>query len=330
MRTIFAGAAAALALATATSALAGNNLAEAIQRLHLSAQQLLSLRDFLGPFSRGTDLDATGASMFILRDSATMAYLGEFTIRVDAGGAVEIEKISGPATLDASRALEPSLRLDRKDRARLVSALAGSQALPPAAPISTEAPAAPASAATAGQLPQQWLSAAKLIDPAAAGTILQSKGVFFRDGSGYTRSLRVQASSAAGTPPALHLEDRYYSPLKSNGAQVWRDTIAEMSIDASVVFGDFEQRYGCASAAGCKPAGGPLTPGSKHLIAWSHQLVASVPPQLLAQIVAPVSTAASAAPDSAEAAESAPSAPDAASPPTPPQSGEGESGNPHM
>ncbi|HEY1638664.1 MAG TPA: hypothetical protein VGF62_09080, partial [Rhizomicrobium sp.] len=64
---------------------AQNVVGQAVQRLHLSAQQLLSLRDFLGPFNRGTDVDAAEDGLFILRDAATMAYVGEFSLRVNSG-----------------------------------------------------------------------------------------------------------------------------------------------------------------------------------------------------------------------------------------------------
>ena len=82
---------------------AQNVVGQAVQTLHLSPQQLLSLRDFLGAFSRGAGVDASEDGLFILRDTATMAYVGEFSLRVNSGGRLEIDRIAGPARLDTSR-----------------------------------------------------------------------------------------------------------------------------------------------------------------------------------------------------------------------------------
>jgi hypothetical protein len=120
-------------------AAAENAVAQAVQKLHLSPQQLLSLRDFLGPFNRGTDVESSGTGLFVLRDARSMAYTGEFSLRVGGDGSLQVDRVSGPATLDSTRDVRLPLRLDAKARAQVMAALAGSQLLIPrtaaAAPI---------------------------------------------------------------------------------------------------------------------------------------------------------------------------------------------------
>ncbi|HEY8696187.1 MAG TPA: hypothetical protein VIM02_01100 [Rhizomicrobium sp.] len=274
---------------------AGNSVAQAIQKLHLSAQQLLSVRDFLGTFARGTDIEASGSGLFILRDSASMNYSGEFSLSANADGSVEIERVSGPATLDASRAVTLPLKLDRKSTAQALKALGNSPALVPkpsaAPPPGTTQPieAAPAPA-LAPSLPPPQLARLKLTNPQATGIVSQARATFFRDGSGYAHSFRAQipATDLVSTP--LRVSDKYFAPVQSDGVKVYRAAIVEIDSDLQIALADLETRYGC-DAATCKPVHGarPVSNGN-HFIKWTRVLVASVPAPLLAQIAPPPAT----------------------------------------
>jgi len=292
MRTILAAALCGVALCAVEPASAGNSVAQAIQKLHLSAQQLLSVRDFLGPFGRGTDIEASGTNLFVLRDSASMTYSGEFSIHSDPDGSVEIERVAGPATLDFTRSVTLPLKLDRKSRAQVLKSMAGAQAVAPAAPspvptgpLDTIVPSA--SPPPAVLLPAEQVAGLKLTNPQATGAISQAKATFYRDGSGYVRSFRAQipATDLASTP--LRVSDKYFSPVQSDGVKVYRAAIVEVDSDIQIAFADLEARYGCDLSA-CKPAHGPApVSNGNHLIKWSRVLVAAVPAQLLAQIAPP-------------------------------------------
>lgn len=291
MRTIIAAALCGVALGAVEPTSAGNSVAQAIQKLHLSAQQLLSVRDFLGPFGRGTDIEASGTNLFVLRDSASMNYSGEFSIHSDPDGSVEIERVAGPATLDFSRSVTLPLKLDRKSRAQVLKSMAGAQAIAPAAPSLVPAGAmdtiVPSGSPPPAVLPAEQVAGLKVTNPQATGAVSQAKATFYRDGSGYVRSFRAQipATDLASTP--LRVSDKYFSPVQSDGVKVYRAAVVEVDSDIQIAFADLEMRYGCDLSA-CKPPHGsaPVSNGN-HLIKWSRVLVAAVPAQLLAQIAPP-------------------------------------------
>jgi len=304
------------AMAVAPAASADNPVGQTIQKLHLSAQQLLSVRDFLGPFNRGTEVDAAGGGMFILRDTATMAYSGAFSLRTADDGSVVIERISGPATLDGERTVTPPLLLDRKSRAQVAAVLDHSQALPtPLQSPATDA-STPAAATPVPSLPREDLVGLRLTGT-ATGTIAQSRAVFFRDGSGYIRSFRAQLPAAGAAPQPLKIVDRYFSPIQSDGTKVWRAAIIETDADLPVSFVELQTKYGCDASAPCKPQHAVQAQNGIHLIKWIHQLVASVPQTLLAQI-APPPAVPDRAPDTAAPA-SADTTPQPLQPQTPEQ-----------
>lgn len=319
MRKTLTAALSGAALLCAGQALAaGNSVAQAIQKLHLSAQQLLSVRDFLGTFARGTDIEASGSGLFILRDSASMSYTGEFSLSANADGSVEIERVSGPATLDASRAVALPLKLDRKSTAQARKAMGNSPALAPkpsAGPPDTAQPGQIAAApAPAPSLPPQQLAGLKLTNPQATGIVSQARATFFRDGSGYVRSFRAQipATDLVSTP--LRVSDKYFAPVQSDGVKVYRTAIVEIDSDVQIAFADLETRYGCDLAA-CKPAhlARPISNGN-HFIKWTHVLVAAVPAPLLAQIAPPPTAPAM---DAGQGGSPAPGSPAAQSPVAP-------------
>lgn len=273
-----------LMTALAVVARADNPVAQAILKLHLSPQQLLSVRDYLGPFSRGIEIEASGSGAFVLRDDATMAYAGGFSLRTGSDGSVIVERVSGAATIDDAHTVTVPLALDRKTRDAVLAALANSQVVAPPRPkepadVSGVVSVAPAS------IPPEPLPALRFVNAKEQGTVWQSRAVFFPDGSGYVRSIRAAATS--GASPSLKVTDRYFSPIQGDSTKLWRGEIVEVEADLPLGLADLESRYACDGGATCKPPHA-LTPATGiHVIKWSRQLLASVPPQLLAQIAPP-------------------------------------------
>jgi hypothetical protein len=270
---------------------AQNAVAQAVQRLRLSPQQLLSLRDFLGPFSRDAAVEASGAGLFVLRDSHTMAYAGEFSIGLNPDGSLQVDRVSGPATLDATHAVLVPLRLDAKLKARLLGALSGSEML---APPADSADAVAIALHPVASLPEQWIAGAALTQTKTAADITQARAVFFRDGSGSVQSMRFPVAAlpqpatprqtVPPTPPMLHVGERYFSPIRSDGKSAWRDAVFQVDGDVQIGFSDLEARFGCAVGASCAPRGRMPPASSAHVIRWTRQLVAAVPPSLMAQM----------------------------------------------
>jgi len=298
MKTIPVLCVALAAVSMAPAASADNPVAQTIQKLHLSAQQLLSVRDFLGPFNRGTEVDASGGGVFILRDTATMAYAGAFSLRTAADGSVAIDRIGGPATLDGERTVTLPLGLDRKSRAQVSAVLDRSQALPTPLQGPPTDSGAPAAAIPVLSLPREDLAGLRLTGT-VTGVIAQSRAVFFRDGSGYVRSFRAQLPATGAAPQPLKIVDRYFSPIQSDGTKVWRPAIVETDADLPVSFVDLQTKYACDASAPCKPQRAVQAQSGIHLIKWTHQLVASVPQTLLAQIAPPPAAPVESAPDAA-------------------------------
>ena len=271
-------------------AAAENAVAQAVQKLHLSPQQLLSLRDFLGPFNRGTDVESSGTGLFVLRDARSMAYTGEFSLRVGGDGSLQVDRVSGPATLDSTRDVRLPLRLDAKARAQVMAALAGSQLLiPRTAAAAPPSPSPMANTATAPLplMPDEEIAGFGLTDAKAAGSITQSRAVFFRDGSGLVHTVRAQLASSGTTPAPLRIADRYYSAIQSDGTRAWRSSVVEIGSDVQIGFADLELRYACSSGTACRPRGPAPASNGVHLIRWGRQLIAAVPPALMAQMTPP-------------------------------------------
>jgi hypothetical protein len=261
---------------------AQNAVGQAVQRLHLSPQQLLSLRDFLGPFNRGTDADASEDGLFVLRDAATMAYAGEFSLRVSSGGRLDVDRIDGHARLDPSRAVLLPLRLTDKARAQAVMTLANSGAARSGDPVTAEKMAGiePPPA-----LPAVSIAAATLVDAAAAAGLAQSRAEFWPDGSGWSASVRVQPNA-----PTMRMTERFFAPIRGDAIHAWRDRAVEISGDTKVGFADLEKRYACAASAACVARYVPAENGL-HVIRWNKALIAAVPAPLLAQIAVPLAVA---------------------------------------
>jgi hypothetical protein len=263
---------------SAPAAGAISTVGQAVQRLHLSPQQLLSLRDVLGDVERRAQVEASGEDLFILRDPVSMAYAGEFSLNVGENGTLTVDRVSGPATLDASQSVLLPLRLNPKSRAQARAALAGSQlmgmdpanphALPPA-------------------LPEERIAALKFTDAKAAAPIAETRAVFFRDGSGVVRTVRApQSATAASTPAPLRISDRYFSAVKSDGTHVWRDNVIEIDSDVAMTLTDLQARRACPLNGPCNVHTPAVSLKGFHLIRWQHQLIAAVPPSLLAQLAA--------------------------------------------
>lgn len=270
-------------------AAAENAVAQAVQKLHLSPQQLLSLRDFLGPFSRGTDVESSAAELFVLRDARSMAYTGEFSLRVGGDGSLQVDRVSGPATLDSTRDVRLPLRLDAKSRAQVMAALAGSQLLVPRSATGAPPSPSPMANATTAPLPlmaDEEISGLNLTDAKAGGSITQSSAVFFRDGSGLVHTVRAQLTSTAPASPPLRIADRYYSAIQSDGTRAWRSSVVEIDTDVQIAFADLELRYACPAGATCRPHGPAPASNGLHLIRWGRQLIPAVPPALMAQMAA--------------------------------------------
>ncbi|HEY1961570.1 MAG TPA: hypothetical protein VGG69_04045 [Rhizomicrobium sp.] len=280
-------------LFASTATLAENAVAAAVQRLHLSPQQLLSLRDFLGATNHGVAVEASGNGLFVLRDTQSMAYVGEFSLRTDANAALIIDRVGGQAMLDAAREVVVPLRLDAKAVAQAAAALADSQAHS-------------ANSETQTALPQQQISGATPTNTRPAAGILQSRGVFFRDGSGYATSVRFSIPAAAGSPALLRVVQRYYALIKSDRKVAWRPATVEVGGDVALAFADLETRYACPAPGPCTIRGKLPTPSNLHTIRWGRQSIAAVPLTLMAQMAPPLQT--SSAPDGAPG-ETAPQMP---------------------
>ena len=266
---------AAMAL-SAHAAGAVSAVGQAVQRLHLSPQQLLSLRDLLGSVERSAQVEAAGEGLFVLRDPVSMAYAGEFSLNVGEDGMLTVDRVSGPATLDASQSVLLPIRPNPKSRAQVTTALAGSQVM------GTD-PANPQALPPA--LPEERIAALKFTDAKAAAPIAETRAVFFRDGSGVVRTVRApQLATAAGTPAPLRISDRYFSAIKSDGTHVWRDNVVEIASDVAMTLSDLEVRRACPLNGPCNVHAAAGSLRGFHLIRWQHQLIAAVPPSLLAQL----------------------------------------------
>jgi hypothetical protein len=252
---------------------AQNVVGQAVQRLHLSPQQLLSLRDFLGPFSRGIDVDASTDGLFVLRDAGTMAYIGEFSLRVSGDGRLCVDRIGGPARLDTSRAVTLPLRLTDKARVQVLATLANSEAAKPDGLVAPQkvAPVEPAPA-----LPAVYLN-----DAETPGSLTQSRAEFWPDGSGWSASVRFQTGA-----PGMRLTERFFSPVRANAIQVWRDSVVEIDGDVNFSLADFENRYACSAGSVCVSRSISAENGL-HVIRWRKTLISAVPPTLTARIAAP-------------------------------------------
>jgi hypothetical protein len=269
------------------AAAASSTVGQAVQRLHLSPQQLLSLRDVLGGVERGAQVEASGEGLFILRDPASMAYAGEFSFGVGEDGTLTLNRVGGPATLDASQSVLLPTRLNQKSRAQIAAALAGSQILA-AEPDVTDRQA-PASE-------EERIAALKFIDARAAGPIIETSAVFFRDGSGVVRTVRAtQATSSSVTPGPFRISSRYFSAVKSDGTHAWRDNVVETDSDVTMSLSDLEAHGACPLNGPCSGRRPVATVSGFHLIRWQHQLIAAVPPSLLAQLAPAPETVAPAA-----------------------------------
>ena len=255
-------------LVVSPAAMAENAVALAVQRLHLSPQQLLSLRDFLGAFNRGVAVDSSGNGLFVLRDAHSMAYAGEFLLRTDSSGTLTVDRMAGPATLDAAREVQVPLRLDAKARLEASAALSESQAFPE-------------NGTTQAGPPLQQISGAAPTSAAQPANLVQSRAVFFRDGSGYTATLR--AVIPAGQAP-LRVTERYYGPIKSDGKQAWRPVTVEVDGDVTLTFSEVETRYGCTAPGPCKTRGSLPAAANLHVIRWGRQNITGVPTTLMAQL----------------------------------------------
>jgi hypothetical protein len=261
---------------SAPAAGAISTVGQAVQRLHLSPQQLLSLRDVLGGVERGAQVEASGEALFILRDPASMAYAGEFSLTVGEDGTLTVDRVGGPATLDASQSVLLPIRLNSKSRAQIMAALAGSQ-------VMATDPANPQVLPPA--LPEERIAALKFTHAKAAAPIAETRAVFFRDGSGVVRSIRAaQSATAASTPAPLRISDRYFSAVKSDGTHVWRDNVVEIDSDVAMSLSDLQARGACPLNGPCNGHTPAVSLSGFHLIRWQHQLVAAVPPSLLARL----------------------------------------------
>jgi len=261
---------------------AQNPVGQAVQRLHLSPQQLLSLRDFLGPFNRGTDVEASDDGLFVLRDATTMAYAGEFSLRVSSGGRLDVDRIDGHARLDPSRAVLLPLRLTDKARAQAVMTLANSGAARSGDPVTAEKMAG---IEPSPPLPAVSIAAATLIDAAAAAGLVQSRAEFWPDGSGWSASVRLPPNA-----PTMRMMERFFAPIRGDVTQAWRDRVVEISGDTKIGFADLQKRYVCAAGAACMARYAPAENGL-HVIRWNKTLIAAVPAPLLAQIAVPLAVA---------------------------------------
>jgi hypothetical protein len=280
---------------------------------------LLSLRDFLGPFNRGTDVDAAEDGLFILRDAATMAYVGEFSLRVNSGGRLDVDRIDGHARLDRSRAVLLPLRLTDKARAQAVMALANSGAAKPGDPVTAEKMAR---IEPPPSLPAISLAAAAATDATAASGLAQSRAEFWPDGSGWSASVHLQPDA-----PTARMTERFFAPIRADVTQAWRDRVVEISGDAKIAFVDFEKRYACAASAACAARYAPAENGL-HVIRWNKTLIAAVPASLLAQIAVPVAlTPVAQGPAPAPTQENEAASDDGAA--SPASSGDNVAGNPN-
>jgi hypothetical protein len=136
-------------------------------------------------------------------------------------------------------------------------------------------------------MPAEEIAGVALTDARAAGSITQSRAVFFRDGSGLVHTVRAQLASSGTAPAPLRIADRYYAAIQSDGTRAWRSNVVEIDSDVQIAFAGLELRYACSPGAACRPRGPAPASNGLHLIRWGRQLIAAVPPALMAQMAPP-------------------------------------------
>jgi hypothetical protein len=163
----------------------------------------------------------------------------------------------------------------------------------------------------------------KRVSGSGETALFEARAIFFPDGSGMVAQVHANATAptaAIASAAPMRIAVRYYPAVRSDGARVWRDAVTEFDSDVPLRLDDLEARFACAGSGPCAPPRGLPVATGFHMIRWQHQLIAAVPPMLLAQLAppppAPASTVA-ATPDASAAQNK--SVPPDSPPASPPQ-----------
>jgi hypothetical protein len=166
-------------------------------------------------------------------------------------------------------------------------------------------------------LPDLVLAAMKPASQGEAIDFSQARAVFFRDGSGSAVTIRAQFGSAT---PSMRFSARYYAPVRADGSRAWRDSVVEVDSAVSANIGELEDRDACPATETCARHGPLLTQTGQHLIRWNKQLIAGVPPSLMAEMSPPAAAATAAAAQAGATSTAGATAPVPTDPPIAPVS----------
>jgi hypothetical protein len=291
-------AAAAFALGHAAHAADETTIADAIDRLQLTPQQLLSLQEFFGQFGRDDKAFGTtssdGTTVLDLRDPQTNQSVGELIMRPNGDGSVSVARLSGAAQFDAAHLVVLPLFADAKKRNEIAAALSASAAgTPPALTTAAVMPPAP--------LPflqtQKLLRVVPVSDPSdeSQNQISQAQATFFPDGSVFANGVRatvVATDAPKGTRvPTLHVFGRYLSKLESDGLRIFRAKTVELAGDVGMSFNDFETKLACDVPGHCSALWGTIAPAfvsSLHVMRHANVTVPRAPLDLITALAPPI------------------------------------------
>ncbi|MBI3677155.1 MAG: hypothetical protein HY243_11140 [Proteobacteria bacterium] len=230
-------------------------IADALDKLQLTPQQLVSLREFFGQFGRDDKVFGTtsgdGTTVLDLHDPSTNQSVGQLIMRTNADGSVSLARLTGAAHFDYTRLVVLPLFADAKKRDEIAAALAASEA----GAVDSVAPTAPLPFQQTQKLMRVALNPDNSADTENLSQISQAQATFFRDGSGFVSGMRA-AVVVADAPkktlaPALHIFGRYLSKLESDGLRLFRAKTVELAGDARLSFDDFETKLACSTPGHC-------------------------------------------------------------------------------
>lgn len=279
-------------------------IADALDQLQLTPQQIVSLREFFGQFGRDSKIFGTttgdGTAVLDLRDPKTNDRLGQLIMRINADGSVSVARLSGDAKFDSAHAVVLPLFADSKKRDEIKLAMATSAA----GTVNPETPTAPLPFMQTQRLmrvtlnppdPKGIKSPATII---TASIITQAQATFFPDGSGFASGIRATALGADAPKdvrvPTLHLFGRYLSKLESDGLRVFRAKTVELAGDVAMSFDAFEARLACAAPGRCGAVWSLAAPdiaSSLHVMRKENATVPRAPLDLVTSLAPPLDPA---------------------------------------
>ena len=246
--------------AASTQAAEETTIADALDKLQLTPQQLVSLREFFGQFGRDDKVfgatSGDGTTVLDLRDPTSNQSVGQLIMRTNADGSVSLARLTGAAHFDYTRLVVLPLFADSKKRNEIAAALSVSEA----GALDSAAPTAPLPFQNSQKLMRVALNPdastdAENLNQISQAQISQSQATFFRDGSGFVSGMRATVVAAdspkQSSAPTLHIFGRYLSKLESDGLRLFRAKTVELAGDARLSFDDFETKLACGTPGHC-------------------------------------------------------------------------------